>query len=308
MGTQIPQGKDNSMGYLEWANGLSARQVQYMKDEERKSILRSEWLRAERLLAILRPIDASPTESDALFAKWCESPKTRPRVITDEQWPSDATETTYGPLILPGKVANLETVAASLNSELRLIHHGVDNIWYVHDYAVDAYRPTTVGKLEFFTKALLNRKANSLSRPGCDYVLAMRPFASKIVDLASEILAADTTFFSGELGARRYIDGKIVEPFATLSHKLFAEQAIQPKPGAILAAPDAYQCYWGFCQTNNMPALRRGVFKEKFTNETMSRWGIGMRNDLLVPSDQGEKSRACQGWRGLCLRPAVGLN
>ncbi|MEI8310993.1 MAG: hypothetical protein WCH98_09575 [Verrucomicrobiota bacterium] len=296
------------MGYLELANGLSARQVQYMKEEERKSILRSEWLRAERLLAIPRPIDASPTESDALFAKWCESPKTRPRVITDEQWPSDASETTYGPLILPGKVANLETIAASLNSELRLIHHGVDNTWYVHDYAVDAYRPTTVGKLEFFIKALLNRKANSLSRPGCDYILAMRPFASKIVDLAGELLAADTAFFSGELGARRYIDGKIVEPFATLSHKLFAEQAVEQKPGAVLAAPDAYQGYWGFCQTNNIPALRRGVFKEKFTNETMSRWGIGMRNDLLVPSDHGEKSRACQGWRGLCLRLDVGLN
>jgi hypothetical protein len=130
----------------------------------------------------------------------------------------------------------------------------------------------------------------------------------RVLGVARAILSVEESFFSGETGAVRYIAGKIIQPVAAPSYSMFAEQEVEPKPGAILTASAAYHGYWKYCQPLNLTPLRRTAFKERFTNETLTRWGVGMRHDLIVHGENDGRPKTCQGWQGLGLRTGAGLN
>jgi hypothetical protein len=292
------------MSYREWANGVAAQEIQFRQRRQREEEEREKWCKTELLLAVLRPIEASPTPPDKLFARWRET-KNRPVLSTEAGvWPHASAEQTFGPLILPTTQLNLEVIAASLGDFFKIVYSPAEGSWFFEDYSVGAYRPTTSGKVALFASAIITRKAMSELDPIRSRLLAARGSAREIIDIAETLHAADSAFFQGELGARRYVDGKLVLPIAAPSYTLFAEAVVEPCPSAILTASDAYRGYFTFCRSKHEQPLRKMQFREKFTDETLSRWGIGMRNDLRV----GEKPRSCQGWKGLTLRPEASFN
>lgn len=292
------------MSYWEWANGVTAREIQFREQRHREEEDRQQWRRAELLLAVLRPIEVSPMPPDKLFARWRET-KNRPVLSTEASiWPTAGAEQTFGPLVLPATQLNLEVIAASLGTFFKIVYSPVEGSWFFEDYSVGAFRPVAHGKIALFVSAMVTRRAMCETDPLRSRILALKHSAEDIVRIAEALLAADSEFFRGELGARRYVDGKLVLPVAAPSYSLFAEEAVEPRPGSILTAAEAYQGYFVFCRQNHEQPLRRMQFREKFTDETLSRWGIGMRNDLVV----GEKPRSCQGWKGLSLRSVSSLN
>jgi hypothetical protein len=293
-----------SVSYREWATGVTAQEIQFRQQRRREEEDRKQWYRAELLLAVLRPIEASPIPPDKLFARWCET-KNRSVLSTEGSvLPTENAEQTFGPLILSATQLNLEVIAASLGAFFNIVHSPVEGSWFFEDYSVGAYRPVSPGKVGLFVSALITRRAMCETDPLRSRILALKDSAGDIVRIAEALLAADSEFFRAELGARRYVDGKLVLPVAAPSYSLFAEEAVEPRPGSILTAAEAYQGYFVFCRQNQEQPLRRMQFRQKFTDETLSRWGIGMRNDLLV----GEKPKNCQGWKGLSLRSAFSLN
>lgn len=293
------------MSYSDFSRGITAREVQYRKEQQTLDELRARWSRAEQMLQILRSVEFVQTSDKARFVLWRESAEGKgDGAIKAAEFPSSIAEKTFGPVILPGNVANLELLAASLGHCFSLVHVPDEGVWYFQDYSVGAFRPTTDAKVALLVSALITRRALEAPEPLRTQLIGMRPLVMEIVTVARHLLAADPTFFSGELGAKRFIDGRLVESMKAPSYTLFAESHVEPMPEAILTMSHAYHRYWTFCQPRLFTPVRRTEFKEKFTNETLTRWGIGMRNDLVV----GEKPRICQGWKGLTLRSAAGLN
>jgi hypothetical protein len=196
-------------------------------------------------------------------------------------------------------------------SPARLVYFAGEGRFHYWERQLRAYRPVEPGeRLLAFQRAIIRR---SLSDASADearavWILWNERQLQRVLEVARAILSVEGTFFSGENGAARYIDGRIVQPVAAPCYALFAEQAVEPRPGAILTMSEAYHGYWTFCRPQHLKPLRRSAFKEKFTGETLTRWGIGMRHDLLIPCKHRAKSRTNQGWQGLGLRTGAGLN
>lgn len=296
------------MSFCDFARGMSARELDYHHKQAELGEIRDAWRRAEQLLAILRSVEFPEASPRARFELWRSGPGLSSGGYRPEDYPSPAAERAFGPIMLPGRVANLELLAGALGAFFRLVYAPSESTWYFEDYAVGAFRPTTDEKVALLASTLATRRALASADPLRTHLIAVRPLVHDIVAVARHLLAADSTFFRGEHGAVRFIDGRLVAPMRAPSYALFAESAVEPRPGAVLTMSHAYHGYFRFCQPRLFEPVRRTEFKERFTNETLSRWGVGMRHDLVIQEEQDGRPRTCQGWQGLALREEAGLN
>ena len=215
-------------------------------------------------------------------------------------------ERRYGPPLLISGEPNHDAWAYALREgSARVVFCPAEAQFYYLDRLVDAYRPVDPEeRLMALVRALVRKASANLSfqdaRQFCS--LWSEPHVCMVVSRAKALLSVEPEFFSAPNGMKR------IEPVANISHKMFAEQLVELQQGAVLTAPDAYQGYFIFCRQNQAIPLRRTQFKQKFTDETLARWGIGMRNDLVVPRKNNEKPTICQGWQGLGLRALAGMN
>ncbi len=223
-----------------------------------------------------------------------------------------ATVRRFGDPLLFGAVPNPDTMAFALNeSPARVVFYQLESRFYFWERAREAYTPVVPeARLVAFIRAIIRRALRDTPRElaAAVWLVWNDRQLEQVINRARAILATDDQFFSGETGMRRFIGGRIVEPVEHPSYSLFAEQAVEPRSGAILTSGEAYHRYWSFCRPRNLTPLRRTMFKERFTNETLSRWGIGMRHDLVVPRENNQKPKICQGWQGIAVRAESGLN
>ena len=205
----------------------------------------------------------------------------------------------FGPPIQLVLGANHDLLAASLNEgPAKIVYNGRENAFYHWEANRHAYCPVEpVERLLALIRAIVRRGADGMIRSDklVWFTVWDEKQISRVVDAARVLLSVDHTFFHGEGGQRRFVDGKFIEPNAIESHQLFAEQAVQPDDAAVLTVPEAWEGYWKFCSVHQLPPLRRTTFRERFRGEAITRFGIGLRHDLKI----GEKT--AQGWRGLRL-------
>ena len=104
----------------------------------------------------------------------------------------------------------------------------------------------------------------------------------------------NSDFFKGPRGARRYSAGSYIEPVELPLCRIFLDEQIVREDRGVLKLGDAYHRYYEFCSKRSENALPKPSFRKTFNHETKSRYGVGIRNDLLSPT-----GRMFQGWEGL---------
>lgn len=218
----------------------------------------------------------------------------------------------FGPPLLFGAIPNHECMAGAMaESPARLVFYEVEDRFYFWDRVCEAYAPVLPEERLFPLMRAIIRRSLKEARPELAravWLVWNERELRRAVEAAKAVLGTAHGFFAGETGMKRFIDGRIVEPAESPSYRLFAEEMVEAKSGSVLTSSEAYHGYWAFCQPKSFTPLRRAAFKERFTNETLTRFGVGMRHDLVVQRDPDEKPRICQGWMGLTLKSEPGLN
>ena len=170
---------------------------------------------------------------------------------------------------------NTDTMGAILGGERRLRHQTVfnpsDETFYFWDPEFEAFCPTTEGKLRLLASNFLLKCANACDRH-VDIAPLLGPYRDQralkiIVDKARVILRADKSFFEGEAGKPRYIDGRRVNPQDEPAHRVFVREALQRHPDAILSLSDCYASYVQFCLAQTLPILDKVPFRNAIVHE-----------------------------------------
>lgn len=221
---------------------------------------------------------------------------------------------TCGQLHMPPKTIPLElnddAWAYALRGDPRLTHRTVyfvpEDTFYFFDATVDAWCPTTEAKLQALLSNYLIRLSQEVGP-----LVDVRPIFSefrkpevlrKVIERAKALLAADRSFFQGEQGHRRLIDGKIIEPTAKSSYELFVEQAITREDRAPLTVTEAFHGYYSFCRERQMAPLARQEFKSLVAEVIREEYHLGLRKDV-----RGRSGGVTQGWYGLRIQDTATL-
>jgi hypothetical protein len=200
---------------------------------------------------------------------------------------------------------NTDFFAAILGGDRSLGHQVVwyepEATFYFLDYRVAAFCPTTPAKLELLLSNFLIRCSQEMGglvdiRPLVTTFRKAEVFES-IVKKAKALLAADVTFFQGEQGHRRLVEGRIIEPTAKPSYEIFVEKNLIREDRATLTVTDAFHRYYAFCKTHQMLPLSRQEFKSLITEVVREQFSLGLRHD--VPGSTGKQ---VEGWIGLNCR------
>jgi hypothetical protein len=120
---------------------------------------------------------------------------------------------------------------------------------------------------------------------------------SGIIQKAKTILVADQTFFEGDTGHKRMVDGKIIDPNQEPAYRTFVRTRIFRQSDSHLAVADAFHAYYLFCREQGQPPVTRANFKHLAAEVIREEFRMGVRHDLI--DDEGKTQ---QGWRGLGCR------
>jgi hypothetical protein len=185
------------------------------------------------------------------------------------------------------------------------VFHSQEKRFYFYDPMVDAYVPTTEAKLELLLSNEIIRCSQACSR-----LTDIRPLVetfrkptvlNSVIQRAKAMLQADTSFFMGKDGHRRFVDGRYIKPTDELSYRLFVKETITPDPDASVTVPAAFDRYMVFCAKNHMSALQRTEFKALVADVIREQYHLGIRHDI----DNG-RGQTTHGWRGLSLVQPIG--
>jgi len=192
---------------------------------------------------------------------------------------------------------NLDFLSATLNeSPPGVIFYPLEEQFYFRDYLFEgAYRPTSNGKVEALVRKLV--RVSVLDAPKTAKEGSKNLFLSsgRVRERGEDILAVEAGYFTGEEGARRWENGRFIEPIEKPSVAMFTEAKVGRKKGKILTTPEAYSRYFDFCSENGLLPVKKTIFRERFAYEVRRRWQIGLRNDLK--SDGFIR----QGWSELAI-------
>jgi len=199
---------------------------------------------------------------------------------------------------------NTDFFAGVLGGDPRLghqvVYHSQEARWYYYDPMVDAFVPTTEAKLELLLSNQLIQCSQS-----CGRLVDVRPLVvtfrepkslQVVIERGKAMLQADSLFFKGEEGKRRFVDGRFIEPTEDDSYRQFVKQAVVADSRASLVVADAFDQYRVFCSKNQLPALQRPEFKALVAEVIREEFHLGIRHDI----DNG-RGKISQGWRGLSL-------
>lgn len=213
---------------------------------------------------------------------------------------------------IPAEI-NTDFFAGILGGDPRLKHqvvfHPPEDQFYFFDYREKAFCTTTPAKLELLLSNYLIRCSQEMSA-----LVEIRPLMTSfrksdvlkaIVERSKDLLECDASFFQGDQGYRRLVDGRIIEPTAKPSYEAFVEKVIVREDQATLTVTDAFHRYYSFCKSHQMSPLTRQEFKALVTEVIREEFQLGLRKD--VPGRSGGQT---QGWCGLKFREelAAGLN
>ena len=199
---------------------------------------------------------------------------------------------------------NEDFFAAVLGGDKNLGHQVVwyssEETFYFFDYRVDAFCPTTEEKLKLVLSNYLIRCSQDC---GClvditNLVVKFRQddVLQRIVSKARALLEADRSFFYGQDGQRRFIDGKYIEPNEESSYRLFVKRSIVREPEGKVTLQEAFHRYFEFCRDRQMQPLTRQEFKGLVAEVIREEFNLGLRHD--VPGDNGKQRH---GWFGVRL-------
>jgi len=222
----------------------------------------------------------------------------------------------FGPAFVVGKwtdqQGNVNVIPLTLNEDLfasiigdpslghSVVFYNREAQFYFLDPFVDAYCPTSSEKVCLLLSNYLIRVAQSCSR-----LVNVRPLVetfrssarlSAVIDRAKVLLEADSSFFTGKYGNRRFVDGRYIGPTDVATHRYFVAECIEVDSNASVTVPDAFQRYRVFCDQNKLIALQRSEFKALVGEVIREQFHLGVRHDL----DNG-RGQVAQGWKGLCL-------
>lgn len=183
----------------------------------------------------------------------------------------------------------------------QMVCHPQEDRFYFYDPVVDAFSPTTEEKLQLLISNLLVRCSQACTRftdvtPLVDTFRTPK-LLDEVVQRAKAMLQADSGFFKGESGHRRFIDGRYIESNDEPSYRQFVRKAVVACPEGRVTICDAFHKYFQFCAENKMSPLTRSEFKHLVTEVIREQFNIGFRHD--VP---GESGRANHGWLGIDCR------
>jgi hypothetical protein len=192
---------------------------------------------------------------------------------------------------------NLDFLAGCLNeSPVGLIYYPPEGRFYYQDYLFEnAYRPTSDGRVEAFFKKLVMESLGDASKSLKEGSKTLFLASGGDREQAKLIIAVEGHYFTGEERARRWENGRFIEPVEKPSVAMFTEAKVGRKKGKILTTPEAYSGYWDFCLENKLSPVKKTVFKETFAYEVKRRWQLGIRNDLKC------NGFTHQGWMELAI-------
>ena len=306
-----------------------AKQAAQAQEEQRLKILVI-WTRSENILNILRSAtsDPFPVEQAAMQA-WLDNVRSKGPHPSDQEdfrfrlvandwlkarFSEEAlqfgtpffTETVLG---LHGDqeqkptVMNEDFFAAMLRGESgighRIIYCPTSGFWF-WDTRRSAFCPTSDAKMEVLLSNYLQKCAEA-----CKVSLTAKTILKeyktpvvlkRIVNRAKVILEAHPNFFEGVRGARRYVDGKYVEPQLEPPIKMFIKSAVTKQDGACMTAAEAYAAYCRHCSETGQLKVSIGEFNSKATELLFELFSVGFRHD--IPSEGGRQTR---GWKHLAL-------
>ena len=295
---------------------------------ERTQNMFARWKELERILGILRPISPHPEAitSDRMSAWYAAAARhefTMPtRCTTACEWfhvrfPEVAQR--YGPAMLelrrrgavPGAgdvtvpvFPNTDFLGAMLAGEPALGHQIVftttENTFYYLDPNEDAYFPVSEPKLQLLASNYLIQAAQA-----CSNSVDSRPLLDdfrkasvlrEITTKARSILEADPSFFTGQHGKERIVDGHRINPTDEPAHRLFVKNLVARQPGARIPISALHARYVDFCRECRLPMLAASVFKKTVPDVIEEHFGARLRHDV---SDEFGKQQ--HGWSGLAL-------
>jgi len=305
------------------------KQKQHEAAMARRDDMARKWRESERILGILRPIQPHPEPvNHEIMSDWYTTVEKRSFVtVTEKNRPSEWFHTRFpeiaekfGPALLeevkdsgPFGISsrcnpvllNKDFLAAALGGDRGLGHqiafYPPEKSFYFYDPRVLAFCPATDEKIQLLASNLLVKAAEA-----CSHRVNTRPllddfrkpaFLRGIVKLARTILQAENTFFEGEHGKVRYIDGKLVNPSDRSTCHLFVKKVIAGTPGALLPMSDARTKYIEFCRLEQLPEMAPAEFKKSVSKIVEETYSKKLRHD--IPDQSG---RHQHGWAGLsCL-------
>ena len=210
---------------------------------------------------------------------------------------------------------NIDFFAAALAGDPllghRLVFYLPEETWYFFDPRLLCYCPTSEEKLVALLSSYLVRCAQEAG-----FLVDIKPLFTEfrrmevlnsIVRRARALLAAEMSFFEGEKGHRRMIDGKIVDPNQQPAYVAFVKKGIVKQADSKLTIGDAFHRYYKFCKREGQIPLKRQEFKHLVAEVIREDFKIGLRHDVV-----DEHGKQQHGWLGIDCRldapESAGLN
>jgi hypothetical protein len=207
---------------------------------------------------------------------------------------------------------NTDFFAGILRCDKRLgyqvVYFSADETFYFYDEIYDAFRPVSVNKLKLLISNYLIRCAQDCSSTVDirNLVIGFREdtVLNRIISRAKAIPEADDTFFNGENGQMRLVDGKVIDPTDVPCVSKFAKERIVWNDDKALTVSEAYESYLQRCSDADKAPLPLKDFTKSMVECIRSNFGLPFQNDI---QDHGEQK---QGWSGICLRndASIGQN
>ena len=318
------------MGYLDFERGISAETLRRQREVEATERVRSDmsqrWRESERILGILRTLGSLPGDIPGMeqwFSKvrklglsesgheprtaseWFEA---RFPEVVEQFGPAffgEIGQNLNGSRVECPQLINEDFFAAAVAGERRLGHRVVhcpgDGFWF-YDPRVDAFCPTTDKKVELLLSNYLVKCAEALGRGVDASVLVKdhrRPSVlAGIVNRAKTVLEAHPRFFEGVNAARRYANGRVLQPATVSAPEDFIHNAFTRAEGGSVIVGEAYQEFLRYCQMGNLTRVEFTEFKRVAKELVLEKFQIGLRHDIRTP-----EGRQTHGWKHIRLLP-----
>ncbi len=299
------------MSLIDHLQGKSAERVRRENERavelQRLETYKSLWMEEKRFLEILRPTGERMDHMKNPFHIWI-SLRGPQQSIKDPLLPQRQQEEWYdcypnslrqhGPPLLSNNSINHDMLASALGeSPFSLRYNPLEELFYYSDYSRElAYRPTTEGRIESAYRAMIWRASETVQQSSVKPLLALRNESRRVVSAAKELLAVEASFFMGEHGERRFVDGRYIEPEVVPTYSKFAEEVIVPRKGESLTVTEANDAYGRYCSIKSVPAVHQKAFREGLSREIQSRFGVTQRHDIH------KAGKVAKGWTGISLQ------
>ena len=321
------------MSYSDFERNIPAAQLAKMREREaamaRRDKMCRRWEESERLLGVLRTIPAHTEPlKDEVVSSWYSKVEHRALAMPTgvdrasayfhKRYPEQAER--YGPAFIEKqeKAEGMPALsrATFLNTDLfgailggdyglghQLVYYRPEAAFYYYDVRVEAFCPVSEAKIQLMASNILVKAAEACSQKVNTRSLLedfrKPPVLREIVYKARAILEVDRTYFEGEHGKTRLVEGYRLDPTSEPAHRKYVKRAIQALPGARLRLSDVHAWYVEYCQRVHLPTLTPTEAKRSLAEVIEEIHGLGLRHDVADP----QTGKHQHGWIGLSCLP-----